>query len=150
MTPAEATDRPPLIAVLAAGRGMRFGGGKLDADCAGRPLGRWILDMVVAAGAAPGIVVTGQHPPRFAQDATAAGWSIVVNEDAEMGLGTSVATASRHATAAGAAAVIILLGDMPLITPAIVATLLKADDGAILATRHDDGRAGAPARFPRR
>ena len=48
----------PLVAVLAAGRGTRFGGGKLEAMCAGRPLGRWILDAVVEAGLVRGVIVT--------------------------------------------------------------------------------------------
>ena len=38
----------PLVAVLAAGRGTRFGGGKLEALCAGKPLGRCALDAVAA------------------------------------------------------------------------------------------------------
>ena len=32
------------IALLAAGGATRFGGGKLDAQCAGKPLGQWALD----------------------------------------------------------------------------------------------------------
>ena len=40
----------PHVAVLAAGRGKRFGGGKLEATCAGKPLGRWVLDAVRKRG----------------------------------------------------------------------------------------------------
>ena len=42
------------IALLAAGGARRFGGGKLDADCAGKPLGRWALDAALAARWAEG------------------------------------------------------------------------------------------------
>ena len=44
----------PAVAVLAAGLGTRFGGGKLEAMCAGRPLGRWAIEAVEAAGLGPG------------------------------------------------------------------------------------------------
>ena len=37
------------VAVLAAGRASRFGGGKLDADLAGKPVGQWVLDAVCPA-----------------------------------------------------------------------------------------------------
>ena len=56
----------PLVAVLAAGRGTRFGGGKLEAICAGKPLGRWALDAVAEAGLEPGIVITGPAAVGFA------------------------------------------------------------------------------------
>ena len=40
-----------LGAVLAAGQARRFGGGKLDAPCAGRRLGSWALRAVEHDGA---------------------------------------------------------------------------------------------------
>ena len=49
----------PRVAVLAAGSATRFGGGKLEAICAGKPLGRWVLDAAEAAGLQPGTIVAG-------------------------------------------------------------------------------------------
>ena len=55
----------PAVAVLAAGLGTRFGGNKLEAICAGKPLGRWAIEAVEAAGLGPGIVVTGAEGVSF-------------------------------------------------------------------------------------
>jgi len=44
------------IAILAAGGATRFGGGKLDAELLGKPLGRHALDAALALGI-PKIVV---------------------------------------------------------------------------------------------
>ena len=132
----------PLVAVLAAGLGRRFGGDKLDADCAGKPLGRWVLDAVVAAGLAPGVVVVGPHAPGFA---LASGWALVTNPQPEAGLGGSVALAAAAALAQHRDLVLVL-ADMPLVTPAFLADL-AAHEGAV-ATRHPDGRAGVPALLP--
>ena len=55
----------PLVAVLAAGLGTRFGGDKLDADCAGKPLGRWVLLLLLAGAGFGAAAVRGAYrrPP---------------------------------------------------------------------------------------
>ena len=68
----------PAVAVLAAGLGTRFGGGKLEAPCAGKPLGRWAVEAVEAAGLGPGTIVTGPEWVSFA-----GGWTRAVNPAAE-------------------------------------------------------------------
>ena len=40
----------PYVALLAAGRGTRFGGNKLETACAGKPLGRWAIEAIEEAG----------------------------------------------------------------------------------------------------
>lgn len=134
-------DAPPaavLVAVLAAGRAARFGGGKLAADCAGKPLGRWALDRASAAGLAPGLTVTGPGGAAWAE-----GWRQVANPRPEDGLGSSLALAARAALAEGAPALLVLLADMPLVDPAFLRRLAGARAPA--ATRHADGRPGVPA-----
>lgn len=126
----------PLVAVLAAGRGARFGGGKLEAVCAGKPLGRWVLDAVEAAGLGPGLIVTAPEGVSFAQ-----GWTALVNPELEAGLGSSLAVAARATEGKGA--LLVLLADMPLVTPDYLRTLAAA--AAPAATRQPDGRAGVPA-----
>lgn len=135
-------DAGPLVAVLAAGLGTRFGGGKLDADCAGKPLGRWVLDAVTAAGIAPGVVVVGPRAPAFA---LASGWALVTNPHPEAGLGGSVALAAAAALAQHRD-LVLLLADMPLVTPDFLARLAAHTTAA--ATRHPDGHAGVPALLP--
>ena len=133
-----------LVALLAAGRASRFGGGKLDAPCAGKPLGQWALDAVGHAGLCPGVVVTGPAPPDFI--AGAEGWRHIVNPHPSRGLAGSVAAAARVARQSGSEALLILLADMPLVTPDMLRQL-AAQPGAA-AIRHGNGRAGVPALFP--
>jgi len=136
----------PLVAVLAAGLGRRFAQGsaigKLDAACAGQPLGQWALDGVAAAGLAPGVIITGPHPPAFA---AASGWPLITNPHPEAGLGGSVALAAAAAMAQGRS-LLLLLADMPLVPPAFLARL-AAQTGAA-ATLYPGARAGVPALLP--
>lgn len=131
---------PLLVAVLAAGRGSRFGGGKLDAECAGKRLGQWALDAVAAAGLPPGVIVVPPTAPVFAQGS---GWDLLANPQAEEGLGTSVAVAAGEARRRGAAGLLVLLADMPLVDPGYLRRLAGAPMPA--ATRHAGDRAGVPA-----
>jgi CTP:molybdopterin cytidylyltransferase MocA len=129
---------PPCVAVLAAGRGTRFGGNKLEAPCAGKPLGRWALDAVAGAGLEPGMLVTGPEGASFAD-----GWTKVINPDPGSGLGSSLALAARLALAGGRKKLLVLLADMPLVTPEYLCAL--AATPAPAATRQAGGRAGVPA-----
>ena len=131
---------PPLVAVLAAGRGTRFGGAKLEAACAGKPLGRWVLDAVASAGLAPGLIVSGPDGLSFAH-----GWTQVINPDPDAGLGASLAVAAQLALARGAVSLLVLLADMPLVTPADLRALAAAE--GLAATRYPEGRPGVPARL---
>lgn len=133
---------PPLVAVLAAGSATRFGGGKLDADCAGKGLGQWVLDAVAAAGLPAGVIVTAGHPPAFA---ARSGWGVLANLLAHEGLGTSVAMAAAEARRRGAASMLLLLADMPLVSPAFLRELAGCAPPA--AARYPSGRAGVPALF---
>ena len=132
-----------LAAVLAAGRGRRFGGGKLDARCAGRPLGAWALQAVEQAGVAQRFIVVPPQVPDFARQS---GWSLVTNPSAEAGLGTSLACAARAAMRQGAGALLVLLADMPLIDAALLRNLLAFRAPAAIA--HAPGRPGVPALLP--
>jgi CTP:molybdopterin cytidylyltransferase MocA len=132
----------PAVAVLAAGRGTRFGGNKLESPCAGKPLGRWAIEAVEGAGLGPGVVVTGPGGVSFAE-----GWDAVANPEPEAGLGSSLALAARIALDGDAPALLVLLADMPLVTPAYLRELAAASSPA--ATRQPDGRGGVPALFDR-
>jgi molybdenum cofactor cytidylyltransferase len=134
---------PPCVAVLAAGLGTRFGGGKLEAPCAGKPLGRWALDAAEEAGLGPGLVVTGLGGASFAE-----GWTKVINPTPDAGLGSSLALAAQLALAGGREKLLVLLADMPLVTPAYLREL--AASPAPTATRQPDGRAGVPALLDRK
>ena len=132
---------PPLVAVLAAGSARRFGGGKLDAACAGKPLGRWALDAVAQAGLPPGVIVIAGE----AHFAAGAEWELLPNPRAELGLGTSLALAACAALERDSRALLVLLADMPLVDPAFLHRLAQATPPA--ASCYPDGDPGVPALF---
>ena len=132
----------PHVAVLAAGRGTRFGGGKLEAICAGKPLGRWVINAVEEAGLGKGAIVTGHEGVSFAE-----GWTALVNPQPERGLGSSLALAAQAALDDEASALLVLLADMPLVTPGYLRELAALSPPA--ATRQPDGHSGVPALFGR-
>jgi len=131
----------PAVAVLAAGLGTRFGGNKLEALCAGKPVGRWVIEAVEAAGFKPGTIITGPEWVTFA-----GGWTRAVNPAPEGGLGSSLALAAQVSRARES--LLILLADMPLVTADYVREL--ASRTAPAATRYPDGHAGVPALLDRK
>ena len=131
----------PAVAVLAAGLGTRFGGNKLEAMCAGKPLGRWTIEAVETAGLAPGLIVTGPEGVSFAE-----GWTTVINPAPQAGLGSSLALAAQAALASRRT-LLVLLADMPLVAPDYLRELAASAPPA--ATRQPDGRAGVPALLDR-
>jgi CTP:molybdopterin cytidylyltransferase MocA len=136
------------IAILAAGAGARFGGGKLDAEVGGRRLGSYALAAVLQLGV-PKIVV-GRPVPEFANEAMALGEAqLLKNRRADEGLGTSVALAAMQASAAGAHALLLLAADMPLVSTATLRKLAeKCLPGRPAAVTYPDGSGGIPACFP--
>lgn len=122
--------------LLAAGRGTRFGGGKLMAALpvaswgveAGTPLGvasalhlRAALDEVVA--------VVRPEDPALEAALFAAGATVVTCARADEGMGASLACGV--AAAADADAWIVALGDMPWIAPDTIAAVARALEGGI-------------------
>jgi len=113
------------VAVLAAGQSRRFGpqdklaapfGEALLGEQAVRTLGglacahRWV------------IAASADHPCSPAW--SAAGFAVAVNDQAEVGMGTSLALAARLAIEASADALLVALADMPLVPAAHFAALL--------------------------
>jgi molybdenum cofactor cytidylyltransferase len=123
--------------VLAAGSGARFGAGnKLLAEIDGRPLLRRAVTAALASRARRTLVVTGHA--REAVETALAGLDVgfVHNPDHATGMASSLRAGLLAAT--GADAVVVLLGDMPGVTPALIDALISAFDAA----------PGAPAVVP--
>ncbi|QWC56585.1 NTP transferase domain-containing protein [Erythrobacter sp. 3-20A1M] len=140
-------ERPRILMVLlAAGAARRFGGGKLDASVAGRPLGAWAASALQQLPATGRLIVVPPAAPAFVADL--AGWDLAVNPAAERGIGGSIAVAARHAATHGFDRMVIALADMPLVPSEHLIAL--ADGDAIAFTRYPDGRPGVPAAFPAR
>ena len=142
--------------VLAAGAGRRFGGRKLLATFAGRPLIAGALD---AAFAAPvrRVILTTDGDPDLATiargHAQALGrepdLDVVVATDAAEGMGASLRTAVA-ALPADIDGAFVFLGDMPRIPSGLAQMLAEAmRPGVDLAAPRFEGRRGHPVLFGR-
>jgi molybdenum cofactor cytidylyltransferase len=96
--------------VLAAGGASRFTGDthKLLAPFRGRPLVQWAVDAATAAGLDEVVVITGAVA--LETDAVT-----VHNPEWADGMATSLQVAIRYAGAAGHEAIVVGLGDQPLV-----------------------------------
>jgi molybdenum cofactor cytidylyltransferase len=130
--------------VLAAGGGSRFSGTehKLLAAFRGRPVVAWAVDSAVAAGLDHTVVVTGAAP---LDQVLPEGVTIVPNPDWASGQATSLAVAIDWAETRGMGAVVVGLGDQPLVPPNAWQRVAAAVDGSqpiVVATY--GGRRGNP------
>jgi molybdenum cofactor cytidylyltransferase len=133
-----------LAAVLAAGDGSRFGGPKLRVELDGRPLVAWALDAALAGGLDETVVITGGEDLR---GVVPAGVTILDNPEWADGQATSLQVAVRHAEAQGHDAVVIGLGDSPMV-PA-EAWRAVAGVNAPIVTAEFDGARRPPVRLAR-
>jgi molybdenum cofactor cytidylyltransferase len=151
--PAEVPSMPRIAAiVLAAGQSSRMGTNKLLAEVGGKALVRRALEAAVESGAISTIVVTGngEKQVRFALNGLPA--MFTNNRDFPRGLSSSL----RHGLSAipdDCDGAVILLGDMPGVTPELIDKLIAAFDPAedraiCVATRH--GKRGNPVLWARR
>jgi molybdenum cofactor cytidylyltransferase len=150
---AEAPRAPNIAAiVLAAGLSSRMGTNKLLAPLGDKPLLRHAVEAAVASEASPVIVVTGNESAET--EAALAGLDVrfVHNHDFARGLSTSL-KAGIAAVPADCDGAIVLLGDMPGISPALVSRLIAAfspEDGRAICVAAHGGKRGNPVLWARR
>lgn len=130
-----------LVAVLGAGGARRFGGEKLSRDCAGKPLANWALEAAIATGF--DVILIARTRPVYPIPQAC---RVVLNENAEQGMATSIACAARVARAGDYDGLLVTLADMPLVTGDLLRRLIS--NGTTSACQYPDGRLGAPAFFP--
>ncbi len=109
--------------VLAAGAGSRFGGGKLLAPIGGRPILQHVLDALAATGLEDVVVVLGADA---AAVEAAIDWRAerrVVNPEPGRGLSSSLAV-GFETIGPDADAVLVALGDQPLVSVEAIRSLL--------------------------
>jgi CTP:molybdopterin cytidylyltransferase MocA/SAM-dependent methyltransferase len=139
------------VVVLAAGAGSRFGGRKLEARIAGRPILQHVLDALAQAGLDDPIVV-------LAPDSTlgaAINWrgaQPVVNPDPTRGLSSSLQLgwAAAIASEPRPDAILVALGDQPRLAPEAIRAVVAADldrSRPIVAARFSDTGARNPVRI---
>jgi CTP:molybdopterin cytidylyltransferase MocA/ubiquinone/menaquinone biosynthesis C-methylase UbiE len=137
--------------VLAAGVGSRFGGAKLEAPLDGRPVLQHVLDALADAGIEDPVVVTAG--PMTAQIEWRAARPIT-NPDPGRGLASSLHVGWEAAMdgAEPLDAVVVALGDQPLVRPDVIAALVAAPLDAtrpIVAPRYAGSTARNPLRLER-
>lgn len=135
------------MAVLAAGASQRFGeNDKLAASFRGKLLGEHVCDNAPVERLAKGgaFVITSQkdHPCRAGWEK--AGFQLVLNAQAEQGMGTSVALAALLATHAKADALLIALADMPLVPRQHFSALIDSARTPSACFASDTGHARTP------
>ena len=134
--------------LLAAGRGTRFGGNKLEAMLGDTMLGlhaaRTLAEMQFGS-------LFAVHDPAHTALATALidhGFTLIDNDDPSAGLSHSLALAADAALTTDADALLICLGDMPHVTRAHLWALIDTGGENVVASAIGDTRL-PPALFPR-
>lgn len=130
--------------VLAAGGGSRFRGGahKLRAVVRGRPMFEHAVGAAVESGIGPVVVVLGAEPLDV-PDAV----DVVLNDEWEDGLATSLTAGVDWARARGLDAVVVGLADQPGVTAEAWRLVAGAPAGAPVAVATYDGVRGHPVRL---
>ncbi len=139
------------LVLLAAGQSARFGGPKLLAEVAGRPLLQRQTEALLEAPVVRLLVVVGAFaaPYRACLPADAR-LGIVENPHWASGLGSSIAAGLRQ-VAPDARGVVIALADQPALSAGLIAGLVARFDGGerrVVACRYA-GVLGPPALFGR-
>jgi bifunctional UDP-N-acetylglucosamine pyrophosphorylase / glucosamine-1-phosphate N-acetyltransferase len=121
----------PTVVILAAGQGtrMRSRTPKMLHEICGRPMIDWPVAAALEAGAGKVVVVGGTD--RALEDRLPEGVVLAVQREPN-GTGGAVLAAAEHL--GGEAAVLVLNGDVPLVTPETIASLVRV---------HADNRATA-------
>jgi molybdenum cofactor cytidylyltransferase len=151
--PAEPPRMPKIAAIiLAAGLSSRMGSNKLLASVGGKPLVRHAAEAALGSAASPVVVVTGNAGSEIRQALAPLAPAFVDNPDFSKGLSTSLKSGLK-ALPADCDGVLVLLGDMPGVSSALLDRLIAAFDPAedraiCVATRH--GQRGNPVLWARR
>jgi len=129
--------------VLAAGEGRRFGATKQLAELDGRPLLAYAVEHALAVGALDPIVVVLGH------DAAAVRAGVPELEHVDVVVADDWLEGQSASLRAGVAALgdvdaaVVLLGDMPFVTPQVIAGVI-GQAGHVAARATYDGEPGHP------
>lgn len=136
------------VVLLAAGRSVRFGSSKLLADFGGRPLICRALEALRAVSAQRICVVTGCE--QIAELARREGMDVIINSAPELGQAHSIHLGVQAMDDMDA--VLLLVGDQPLLTGESLARLVFSFEGCGkgIACLQDQTHAGNPAVFSKR
>lgn len=111
--------------VLAAGASTRFGRNKLLLQLDGDSLARRAAKAALEGGLDPVVVVLGHDADRIRRELSGLPVRAIVNPDHARGMNTSL-RAGVEAVPTEAAAVVVLLADMPFVTGSMIARLVQS------------------------
>ena len=135
--------------VLAAGKGERLGAVKPLVSIGGEPALTRVLETLRAAGIDRILVVLGYARDQVTAGVDLSGCRVVVNEDFEAGMGSSLALGIRS-LAPEAEGFLVLHADRPYLTPQTIrAVVAAARKGARIAAPSYRGERGFPVYFDR-
>lgn len=139
--------------ILAAGRSARMkGANKLLSPVNGEPMVRKVAETALASKAQYVLAVTGHQEEEVRVALSGLGVSLVSNPRFAEGLSTSL-KAGLHALPQDIDAVLILLGDMPLISPQQINRLIGAfhpEKGRSIVAPAFNGKRGNPVLWSRK
>ena len=150
-----APSRPSVAAVvLAAGKSSRMEPRHklLETDAAGRPMVARVVDAALASRARPVLLVTGHRAAEVREAVAGRRVTHVEAPDYQDGLSASL-RAGLAAVPETASAALVMLGDMPLVSPATLDRLLAAYDakeGRLIVCPTHKGQVGNPVLWDRR
>lgn len=136
--------------ILAAGQSQRMGAqNKLLAEIDGVPIIRRTAQALLDGGLNDLVIVTGHEHRLVAAALDDLPVTCIYNDEYQSGQASSVACGVRHHQNGSHAAVLIALGDMPLVRPELIAVLLRDHSSLPDATDRItlpvfDGRRGNP------
>ena len=136
--------------ILAAGQSQRMGAqNKLLAEIDGVPIIRRTAQAMLDGGLNDLVIVTGHEHRLVAAALDDLPVTCIYNDEYQSGQASSVACGVRHHQNGSHAAVLIALGDMPLVRPELIAALLRDHSSLPDATDRItlpvfDGRRGNP------
>lgn len=118
-------DRTGAIAgvLLAAGTSSRMGSNKLLFELEGESVLRGAARRALAAGVSPLLVVLGHEAERAERELDGLPCQVVINPGYEQGINSSLKT-GVSAVPAEAQAALVMLADMPFVTPEMLAGLI--------------------------
>jgi len=130
--------------VLAAGRGRRMGGSKMLVLFRGQPLLHWTIQLVHRLPVAERLLVLGSQAERIQEEIPVSGWRVVVNDEWQEGMASSLRAAESEASAGG---LLVFLGDMPCVPDTVCRQVIaRAGDRPVAPSYR--GQRGFPVYIP--
>jgi molybdenum cofactor cytidylyltransferase len=119
------SDRSGAVAgiLLAAGTSSRMGSNKMLFELDGESVLRGAARRMLAGGVSPLLVVLGHEADRAKQELAGLPCQVVINPNYEQGINSSLKT-GVSAVPADAQAALVMLADMPFVTPEMLAGLI--------------------------